>query len=178
MRAYWELAWTFARIGSLMFGGGYVMLPLLQREVVEKKGWVSQEELLDCFAISQCTPGVIAVNAATYVGYRQKGIVGSVIATVGVIVPSLIMICILAGVLQQLAHYPAVVSAFAGIRVAVAALVTATLWRLYRKGVKGAFANGLFAAALVLSLLGVNPVWIVVGAAALGVASAARRKRA
>lgn len=177
MRAFWELAWTFCRIGCMMFGGGYVMLPLLQREVVEKKGWVSQEELLDCFAISQCTPGVIAVNAATYVGYRHKGVLGSIVATAGVIFPALVLICVLAGVLQQVAHYPVVTSAFAGIRVAVAALVTATLWKLYRKGVKGAFANGLFAAALVLAVLGINPVWIVIGAIALGIAAAAGRRR-
>ena len=177
MKMLLELTWTFARIGCMMFGGGYVMLPLLQREVVEKKNWVSQEDLLDCFAISQCTPGVIAVNAATFVGYQRKGVWGSLFATVGVITPALIMICILAGVLQQVSHYPAVIHAFAGIRVAVAALVCATLWKLYRKSVKGAFGNGLFAAALILTVLGVNPVWLALGAAVLGVLSAVRRKR-
>ena len=178
MKALLELTWTFIRIGCMMFGGGYVMLPLLQREVVEKKGWVSQEELLDCFAISQCTPGVIAVNAATFVGYRRKGVVGSIFATVGVIVPALLIICVLAGVLQQVSHYPAVINAFAGIRVAVAALVSATLWKLYRKSVKGAFGNGLFAAALILTVLGINPVWVALGAVLLGILSTVRRKRA
>ena len=168
MRQLLELTWTFFRIGCMMFGGGYVMLPLLQREIVEKKSWVSQQELLDCFALSQCTPGVIAVNSATYVGYRRKGAIGGIFATMGVILPSLVIICLLAGVLDQLAHYPMVVSAFAGIRIAVAALVTATLWKLYRKGVKGAFGNGLMAAALVLSLVGFNPVWIVLAAVVLG----------
>lgn len=178
MKALLELTWTFIRIGCMMFGGGYVMLPLLQREVVEKKGWVSQEELLDCFAISQCTPGVIAVNAATFVGYRRKGVVGSIFATAGVIVPALLIICVLAGVLQQVSHYPAVINAFAGIRVAVAALVSATLWKLYRKSVKGAFGNGLFAAALILTVLGINPVWVALGAVLLGILSTVRRKRA
>ena len=177
MKALLELTWTFIRIGCMMFGGGYVMLPLLQREVVEKKGWVSQEELLDCFAISQCTPGVIAVNAATYVGYHRKGALGSIFATAGVVIPALVIICVLAGMLGQVAHYPVVVNAFAGIRVAVAALVTATLWKLYRKSVKGAFGNGLFAAALILTVLGINPVWVVLAAVLLGVLSAVRRSR-
>ena len=178
MKALLELTWTFIRIGCMMFGGGYVMLPLLQREVVEKKGWVSQEELLDCFAISQCTPGVIAVNAATFVGYQRKGVAGSLFATVGVILPALVIISVLAGVLQQVSHYPAVIHAFAGIRVAVAALVTVTLWKLYRKSVKGAFGNGLCAAALILTVLGINPVWLALGAALLGILTAVRRKRA
>ena len=177
MKQLLELTWTFIRIGCMMFGGGYVMLPLLQREVVEKKGWITQEELLDCFAISQCTPGVIAVNTATFVGYQRKGVAGGFVATFGVVLPSLTIICILAGILQQASHIPAVVNAFAGIRAAVAALVVATLWKLYRKGVRGAFANGIFLAALALAILGVNPVWVVLGAVVLGVILEWGRKR-
>ena len=177
MKQLLELTWTFIRIGCMMFGGGYVMLPLLQREVVEKKGWITQEELLDCFAISQCTPGVIAVNTATFVGYQRKGVAGGFVATFGVVLPSLTIICILAGILQQASHIPAVVNAFAGIRAAVAALVVATLWKLYRTGVRGAFANGIFLAALALAILGINPVWVVLGAVVLGVILEWGRKR-
>ena len=179
MKKILDLTFTFFRVGCVMFGGGYVMLPLLQREVVEKRGWVSEEELLDCFAISQCTPGVIAVNTATFVGYKRASFVGGFFATIGVVLPSLIIISILAGILQQVSHYAAVINAFAGVRAVVAALVLSALWKLYRTGVKGAFGNGLCVAALILAVIGISPVWIVVGAIVIGVVmELARRKKA
>ena len=99
MKELFDLFWTFARIGVVTFGGGYAMLPILQREVVETKGWATEEELMDYFAIGQCTPGVIAVNTATFVGQKNKGIFGGIVATLGVVFPSLVIISILAGVI-------------------------------------------------------------------------------
>ena len=160
-----------------MFGGGYVMLPLLQREVVEKRGWITQEALLDCFALSQCTPGAIAVNAATYVGYQRKGVWGGCVATLGVVLPSLGIISLLAGILLRIDTLPLVVNAFAGVRVAVAALVVAAIFQLYRQGVRGAGANGLCVGALALSLLGVSPVLVTLGALGLGLLLPQIRRR-
>ena len=164
-----DLIAAFFRIGCMAFGGGYVMLPLLQREIVEKRGWITQEELLDCFAIGQCTPGIIAVNAATFVGYRRAGVAGGAFATLGIVLPSLLIIGVLSGVLQAVAAYPVVIHAFAGIRAAVAALVLAAVISLYRKGVKGAAGNAACVGALALAVLGVSPVWIVLAAVALGI---------
>ncbi|MBR4132704.1 MAG: chromate transporter, partial [Oscillospiraceae bacterium] len=100
MKKYWELFVSFFKVGLLTFGGGYAMLPMLQREVVEKRGWITEEQILDCYAIGQCTPGVIAVNTATFVGFRQAGVLGAAAATVGVVAPSLLIISALAGILR------------------------------------------------------------------------------
>ena len=117
----WELFYTFAKVGVMTFGGGYAMLPILQREVVENKGWATEEELADWFAIGQCTPGVIAVNTATFAGRKVLGNVGGVVATLGVVFPSLIIISLLAGVITTFAEVAWVKNAFAGIRVRVRA---------------------------------------------------------
>ena len=117
-----DLFLTFARIGGLTFGGGYAMLPMLQKEVVENRGWATEEELADYFAIGQCTPGVIAVNTATFVGYREAGILGGVMATLGVIFPSLVIITIIAAFIRNFADLPVVKHAFSGIRVCVCVL--------------------------------------------------------
>ena len=115
MNIYLDLFLTFAKIGVCTFGGGYAMLPILQREVVEKKGWATEEELTDYFAIGQCTPGIIAVNTATFIGQKYKGILGGVLATLGVVFPSLIIITLIAAFLQNFASYPVVAHALAGI---------------------------------------------------------------
>ena len=92
MKKLWELYVTFLRVGGLTFGGGMAMLPMLKKEVIEKKGWTNEEELLDIYAIGQCTPGIIAVNTSTYIGYEQAGIIGAVCCTLGMVTPSLIII--------------------------------------------------------------------------------------
>jgi chromate transporter len=154
------------------------MLPMLQREVVEKRGWITEEQILDCYAIGQCTPGVIAVNTATFVGFRQAGILGAAAATVGVVAPSLLIISALAGILRRIAHYDAVRHAFAGIRVAVSVLVGQAVVKLWRKGVKGAWAIAAWLAALVLAaFFGVSPVWLVAAAIAAGLVLAWREAR-
>lgn len=169
MKKLLALFTAFFKVGILTFGGGYAMLPMLQREVVERNGWITEEEILDCYAIGQCTPGVIAVNTATFVGFRQAGIGGAVAATLGVIMPSLLIITVLSGIIRRFSHFEVIRHAFAGIRVAVCVLVGQAVVRLWKKGVKGARGIAVCAAALVLSaLFGVGAVWIVAGALVLG----------
>ena len=118
-----ELYISFFKIGGLTFGGGLAMLPMLQREVVEDRKWCTDEELLDMYAIGQCTPGIIAVNTATYVGYKQAGFLGGVSGTLGVISPSIVIICLVASILQNFIHLPVVLHALAGIRIVVLSLI-------------------------------------------------------
>ena len=112
MKELWKLFYTFATVGVTTFGGGYAMLPALQREVVEKRGWATEEEVMDWYAIGQCTPGVIAVNTATFVGQKQKGVLGGIAATLGVVFPSLVIITIIAAFIRNFADLPAVQNAF------------------------------------------------------------------
>ena len=126
---------TFAKVGVMTFGGGYAMLPILQREVVENKGWATEEELVDYFAIGQCTPGVIAVNTATFIGQKLKGTWGAIFATLGVVFPSLIIISLLAGVIEAFSHLTWVQNAFGGIRVCVCVLIANAVVKLYKKAV-------------------------------------------
>ncbi|MEA5060654.1 MAG: chromate transporter [Candidatus Pelethousia sp.] len=170
------LFWAFARVGALTFGGGYAMLPMLERECTEAHGWVTQEELLDCFAISQCTPGVIAVNTATFVGAKERGPLGAAAATLGVASPSILLILIVATLLDQFAHIPAVQHAFGGIRVAVAVLIVNSVVRLYKSNVKDGLGIILcIAAFLLIAVFSFSPVYVVVGAAVVGILAARRR---
>ena len=151
---------TFAKVGVMTFGGGYAMLPILQREVVENKGWATDEELTDYFAIGQCTPGVIAVNTATFIGQKQRGIAGGIVATLGVVFPSLVIISALAWV----AH------AFAGVRVCVCVLIFNAVLKLMKSSMKDAWGIAIFAVIFVLSILtNLSPVIYVVAAALAGV---------
>lgn len=129
-----NLYMAFFRIGAFTFGGGYAMLPMLEKEIVEKYKWVTTEELMDYFAISQCTPGVIAVNTATFVGYKQRGVVGGIVATLGVITPSIIIISLLALVLGKIYEIQAVKHAFAGIGIAVCAVLVQAVIKLGKAG--------------------------------------------
>ncbi len=170
MKKLWTLFWTFAKVGVMTFGGGYAMLPILQREVVEKKGWATDEELTDYFAIGQCTPGVIAVNTATFVGQKYAGIAGGIIATLGVVFPSLVIISALAKVITAYAHLAWVQHAFAGIRVCVCVLIFNAVLKLIKGAMKDIWCWGIFAVILVLSVLvDVSPVLYVVAAGLAGV---------
>lgn len=154
---------TFARIGGLTFGGGYAMLPMLQREIVERYHWATEEELADYYAIGQCTPGVIAVNTATFVGYRLRGIPGGVIATLGVVFPSLVIITIIAACLQNFAEYQIVQDAFAGISVCVCVLILNAVVKLWKKSVVSRGTLGIFLAVLLCSVIfDASPVVLVV----------------
>jgi len=178
LHPYLDLFLTFARMGACTFGGGYAMLPILQREVVENHGWATEDELMDYYAIGQCTPGVIAVNTATFIGYKTQGLPGAILATAGVIAPSLIIIIAIAAFIQQFAHLAAVQHAFAGIRIAVCALVLQSVWKMAKKGVvdmpTGIILLATFAA---VAFLGVSPVVMVVVAAAAGILIGLVRRR-
>ncbi len=135
MKEIFDMFITFAKVGAMTFGGGYAMLPILQREVVENKGWAEEAELTDYYAIGQCTPGVIAVNVATFVGYKYRGVKGAVAATLGVVFPSLIIIMSLAGVIAAFSDLTLVQHAFAGIRVCVSVLVFNAVVKLWKSAV-------------------------------------------
>ena len=161
---------TFAVVGVTTFGGGYAMLPALQREVVEKRRWATDEEVMDWYAIGQCTPGVIAVNTATFVGQKQAGVLGGIFATLGVVFPSLVIITIIAAFIQNFAHLPAVQSAFAGIRVCVCVLIFNAVVKLWKKSVVDKKTLALYAVILLASLLtDLSPVIFVLFAAVSGI---------
>lgn len=165
-----DLFLTFAKVGVMTFGGGYAMLPILQREVVETKGWATEEELMDYFAIGQCTPGVIAVNTATFIGQKTKGILGGIIATIGVVFPSLIIISLLAGVIEAFSHLTIVQHAFGGIRVCVCILILNAVVKLYKKAVVDKSTLIIFlVTALGSYLLDLSPVVFVILAACAGI---------
>ena len=170
MRELWEMFITFAKVGVMTFGGGYAMLPILQREVVENKGWATDEELTDYFAIGQCTPGVIAVNTATFIGQKKRGIVGGIFTTLGVVFPSLVIISLLAGVIEAFSHIVWVQHAFGGIRVCVCVLIFNAVVKLWKSAVKDVWALLIFLAVLAASvLLELSPVVYVLCAAVAGI---------
>ena len=169
MNEYLQLFWSFFQIGILTFGGGYAMLPMLQKEVVEKHAWATEEEILDFYAIGQCTPGIIAVNTASFIGYKRKKVPGAIVATIGIIAPSLLIISVIAAVLENFADYPVVQHAFGGIRVAVAVLVLNAVIKLFRSGVKSAVAVAIFLAAFAaVVLFDISPVLVVLAAVICG----------
>lgn len=170
MNEYLDLFVTFARIGGFTFGGGYAMLPILEREVVDSKKWVTQDQLYDYYAIGQCTPGVIAVNTATFIGYKKKGIPGAIVATLGVVFPSLVIIMIITALLQNFASYPAVQHALAGIRVCVCILVLNAIVKLAKKALVDKITVVIFAAVLACSLFtDVQTFLIVIAAGVAGI---------
>lgn len=170
MKELWKLFYTFATVGVTTFGGGYAMLPALQREVVEKRGWATEEEVMDWYAIGQCTPGVIAVNTATFVGQKQKGVLGGIAATLGVVLPSLVIITIIAAFIRNFADLPAVQNAFAGIRACVCVLILNAVVKLWKKSVVDWKAFLIFAVVFLGSVfLDLSPVLYVLAAALAGV---------
>ena len=164
-----DLFLTFAKVGVMTFGGGYAMLPILQREVVENKGWATEEELMDYFAIGQCTPGIIAVNTATFIGQKYKGILGAVLTTLGVIFPSVVIISLLATILEAFSHLIWVQNAFGGIRICVCILIANAVVKLYKKAIVDKLTLGIFLlVALGSYFLDLSPVVFVVLAATAG----------
>lgn len=170
IRKLCDLYTSFFRVGGLTFGGGLAMLPMLQREIVEDRNWCTEEEILDMYAIGQCTPGIIAVNTATYVGYKQAGFIGGVFATLGIISPSIVIICLIASILQNFINLPVVVHALAGIRVVVCALMLNTVVTMAKKGIVDWIGGLLFVAAFVLACFTPIPTaLIIVLAAVIGI---------
>lgn len=169
MKQLLELFLTFAKIGVTTFGGGIAMLPILQREVVENKQWATENELTDYYAIGQCTPGIIAVNTATFIGYRQFGIWGGIVATLGVVFPSLVIITLIAAFLTNFAEIAWVKHAFAGIRVCVCALILDSVLKLGKKSIIDNRCIIIFLVVLGLSILTpISPVLIIIAAGIAG----------
>ena len=171
MRKNLDLFLTFARISASCFGGGYAMLPCFQRELVEKKGWLTDEELLDLNAVAQCTPGVIAVNTATFCGYRTHGLAGALWATIGILVPPMIIVTIISAFFWSFAENPWVQHALAGVRACVCALIINSTVRLYRKAILDVPTFLVFLAVFLLAaFVGLSPAILVIGAGLFGLA--------
>ena len=145
-----ELFWSFFKIGAVTFGGGISMLPIIDRELCQKKGWVSQDELIDYYAISQATPGIIAVNVATFCGHKLKGSLGAAVSTLAVVIPSIIIISLLASCINTVEQIPVIKKALMGINIAVAANLSYSIIKLSGKTVASFFSFLLFALAFVL----------------------------
>ena len=170
MKLLLEMFLAFAKVGVMTFGGGYAMLPILQREIVENKHWATEEELMDYFAIGQCTPGVIAVNTATFIGHKNKGVLGGVFATLGVVFPSIVIITLLAGVIDAFSHGVWVQHAFGGIRVCVCVLILNAIVKLLQKAVVDLPTFLIFLAVTAGALfLNISSVIFVLLAAAIGI---------
>ena len=170
MKELVELFLAFARIGGLTFGGGYAMLPMLQREVVENKKWATEAELMDYYAVGQCIPGVIAVNTAVFVGNKVKGLLGAIAASLGVVAPSLAIIIAIAAFIQSFSELEIVQNAFAGIRVAVCVLIFTAIVKLFKKAIVDKFTFILFAIVFALTLfLDISPIIFVILAAIAGI---------
>lgn len=169
MRELWQLFSAFFKIGIFTFGGGYAMLPLLQDELVRRRQWITDEELMDYYSIGQCTPGIIAVNVATFIGYKKRGKLGGCITTLGMIAPSLIIIILIAAALQKYMRNEYVGYAFAGIRIAVTALILDTLLGLWKKGIDSKIGLAIFLGSILLVFAcNLSAVYIVLFAAIVG----------
>lgn len=165
-----DLFFTFSRIGVCTFGGGYAMLPLLRHEIVEKRSWATEDELMDYYSIGQCTPGVIAVNTATFIGYKIRGVPGAIFATAGMVFPSLVIIILIASSIQQFAHLPIVQHAFSGIRIAVCALVLQSVWKISRKSVVDYVTAGILLVTFVaIAFFHISPILMIGFSAAVGI---------
>ena len=169
MSLLWDLFSTFFKIGMFTFGGGYAMIPLLRAELVIKKKWTDDEEIMDYYSIGQCTPGIIAVNVATFIGYKMKGLIGAIIATIGIVAPSVIIIISLANIINIYMENPYVSHAFAGIRIVVIALILDVVLGMWKKAVGTILQGCIFIVSLLgLIWLSASPVAIVIIAAAVG----------
>lgn len=171
LKELWDLYYTFAKIGTFTIGGGLAMMPMMQKELIEKKHWITEEDLIDYYAVGQSTPGIVAVNVATFVGFRQVGIIGGIVATLGMVTPSLVIIMILAGLINSISDYPVAQKALRGINVAVAALMTSVIVKFAKKTIKN-IVNAVFmliSFALVF-FFKVPSFYIILCALAIGVA--------
>lgn len=169
MKDLLELFFVFMKIGSVAFGGGYAMLPILQKEFVEKRHWVNDQELVDYFAVGQCTPGVIAVNVSTFIGHKRKGVIGGIVATLGFVVIPIILLLVIAAFLNHFSEYSLVKNAFAGIRVVVCILILNAIERLWKKSIVNKKALVLFGIIFLLTVFtSISPAILVMCAAIVG----------
>ena len=169
LKQFFELYFAFVKIGAFTFGGGLAMMPIMQRELIEKRGWITEEEIIDYFAIGQSTPGIIAVNVATFVGYKRLGWFGGIIGTLGVVTPSWVIIMLLAGAISSVDKYPLAQKALKGINVAVAALLTSVIVKFSKKTIKNIW-NALFMllAFALIYFFKVQSVWIILVSLIIG----------
>lgn len=170
MKELWELFIVFCRIGGFTFGGGYAMLPIIQKEIVEERKWATDEEIIDYYAIGQCTPGIIAVNTATFIGYKRKGIIGGIVATLGVVFPSLIIITLIAAFFSQFQDNQIVKHAFGGIRVAVVVLVFNAVLKMWNSSIKDWVGTIIFSVSFILiAFVKISPIIVILIATFVGV---------
>lgn len=170
MKELLHLYLTFCKLGAVTFGGGYAMLPILQREIVEKRNWATNEEIADYYAIGQCTPGVIAINTSTFIGEKRKGTIGGIVATLGFITPSIVIIAIIASFLQNFADLSFVKDAFAGIRVCICVLIIQAVIKLLKSSVVDRITAILFVVVLLFSAFTtISPIIFVVIAGIIGI---------
>ena len=178
LKILWEVFAAFFKIGAFTFGGGYAMIPLIQRETVEKHGWITDDDILEIIAIAESTPGPIAINSATFVGYRTAGFWGSFAATLGTVLPSFLIITLISFVLDQFQNLKPVQYAFFGIRAGVLALILKALWNMYKKAPKGMIAYIIMALAFVLvAVLDVSVILVLALCAAIGLVSSLMAER-
>ena len=176
LKRLWQLFSVFFKVGICTFGGGIAMLPILERELGDKRGWTTSDELLDYFAIGQSTPGIIAVNVATFVGYKQAGVLGGLVATCGMVAPSLIIITVIARFISNFSSIVWVQKALTGINVAVASLLTYAVVNFAKKSVKSLLGVLLFLLSFAaIFVFKVSTVWIIIGGCAVGVVIAGIR---
>jgi chromate transporter len=169
LKAWLDLLWTFIKIGATSFGGGYAMIPVIERELIRRKGWTNMDEVMDYYTIAQITPGIIAVNLSTFIGYKRKGPLGGLLSTVGFLIPGVTFMAAVSIFMKQFAEYPAVQCAFAGIRIAVGALILDTILKLVKGVFRDKKAVVIFILGFVLpAVFSVSPVFIVAGAGAAG----------
>ena len=168
-RQFVELYLAFVKIGAFTFGGGLAMMPIMQRELIERRGWITEEELIDYFAIGQSTPGIIAVNVATFVGYKRLGWLGGIIGTIGVVTPSWVIIMLLASAISSVDKYPLAQKALRGINVAVAALLTSVIVKFSKKTIKNVW-NAVFMllAFVLIYFFKVQSVFIIIASLVIG----------
>jgi len=177
-KVLWKVFATFFKIGAFTFGGGYAMIPLIQKEAVENHGWVTDEDILEIIAIAESTPGPIAINSATFVGYRTCGVLGSAAATLGVVLPSFVLIFAISFVLRQFQELKAVQYAFQGIRAGVMALLCKALWGMYKKNQKNWASYIVMAGSFILTgIFDVSVLPVLVGCAVFGLVTAKMMER-
>ena len=173
LKKLWQIFAAFFKIGAFTFGGGLAMIPLIQKEAVENHGWVSDDDILEIVAIAESTPGPIAINSATFVGYRAAGVLGSAAATFGVVLPSFVIILLISYVLQQFQQLPVVQYAFWGIRAGVVAMLLKSLWTMFRKSPKGWPAYVAMGAAFIMNtVLDLHILIVIVCCAIFGLVTA------
>lgn len=174
----YNLYFSFAKIGTFTIGGGLAMMPMMQSELIEKRKWITDEELIDYYAVGQSTPGIVAVNVATFVGYKQMGIIGGIFATLGMVTPSLVIIMILASLINSINDFPIIQKALKGINVAVAALLTSTIINFMKKTIKK-FTNAIFMmiSFLLVFVFKLPSFWIILFALLIGVVLTYKEKK-